>query len=400
MSILILNQHTSNHGDEAAGKALIRGIRESAISERISILYNIDELKEIEKFKVDNNIEHFCSKKSNFFDKILLVLTFILPFCLIKYFFKFGNFTKYEYNLIQNYENIINGPGGVNIGPYKDWKYIWRLYVSLKLNKKVAMYSISFGPIPKNFLFKRVSEYILSNVDFLSLRDNKSQKYADDLSIDYIKSIDTAFLNNQPFIEIPKEILLEDKYVVVVPNQLDRWHPNFKEFNSNDFEELYVSVINYFLSMNLKIVLLPQLYGSQNDSIYFNRLAEKSINSKDVVIIKDVYSSDIQQKIISKAEFLIGARYHTIIFSVNNKRPFLSLAYEHKMTNTLELIGLSENNVLLKDVLEKKINIIDHLNKRYNNRLENQVLVESGSNEANTISHNTLEKLIHTFLNK
>jgi colanic acid/amylovoran biosynthesis protein len=399
MKILIINQHTSNHGDEAAGKALLRGIRNLGITDKIGILYNVNELLDIEKFKMDDNIDHYVAPNKTFIDKLLGIATFFIPFRLIKHFYRFGSFTKYEYELIDKYDKIINAPGGVNIGPYKDWLYIWRLYIALKMKKDVAIYSISFGPIPDTYLFDKASKYILSNVKFLSLRDNKSQQYAKELNIDYIKSIDTAFLNNQPLIDVPKEILksIGDNYVVVVPNELNRWHPNFKSINPSKLNDIYLKIINYFLDKNLKVVLLPQLFGLQNDSKYFEVLKKQTKKQESVMIIDDIYNSEIQQKIISGAKFLVGARYHTIIFSVNNKRPFLALAYEHKMTNTLELIDLADNNVILQDIIDDKIDILDLLDAKYNQKDEIQTNVINGSKKANAIATETLE-LLHKFL--
>ena len=400
MKILIINQHTSNHGDEAAGKALIRGIREAGIEDEIAVLYNVRELLEIEKFTIDKETKHLCSGRATFIDKVLLILTFIFPFFIVKRLYKLGQFIKYEYNLINEYDKVINGPGGVNIGPYKDWLYIWRLFVSLKLGKKVAIYSISFGPIPDTFLFKIVSKYILRNVDFLSLRDSKSQRYADELSLNYISSIDTAFLNNQPDTKIPIEIesQLKDDYVVVVPNQLYKWHPNYRNIKEDILDSLFLKVIGYFTKKKLKVVLLPQLFGLQNDSEYFNHLKNQSEKQDFIIIVDDNYSSDIQQKIIRQAKFLVGARYHTIIFSVNNRRPFLSLAYEHKMTNTLELIDLSENNIYIKKILNNELDIKEILEKKYNDGQNSIEEINKSSDIAQNISKDTLKYLVDNFL--
>lgn len=400
MNILIINQHTSNHGDEAAGKALIRGLKSLGLGNNIDILYNVDNLLDIEKFKIDQKNQEYHSKKASFIDKILVILTFIIPFSIIKKFYCFGYFTKHEYNLINRYNKIINGPGGVNIGPYRDWKYIWRLYISLKLKKDVAIYSISFGPIPKTYLFNKISKYILTNVKFLSLRDNKSQQYAEELKIDYIKSIDTAFLNNQPPTNIPEELSIknDDDYVIVVPNELNKWHPNFKNLDDKDLDEVYVKIINYFIEKDLKVVLLPQLYGAQNDSEYFVKLKKMVLDEESVIVVGDKYTSDVQQKIIANAKFLVGARYHTVIFSVNNKRPFLSLAYEHKMTNTLEILHLENNNILIKDIIDKKIDIVSVLNNKYNIRDKTIINVKKGSDMANCIAIETLDLLINKFL--
>lgn len=401
MKVLLINQHTSNHGDEAAGKALLRALIDNGYKgEDIAIIYNSGGLLDIEKLNVDSQIKHVYSGKNSFIDKLLIRLTLIAPFLLIKYLFKFGHVVKYEYELIQSSEKIINAPGGVNIGPYKDWRYLWRLYVALKLKKQVAIYSISFGPIPELYLFRQASKYILKNVDFLSLRDQQSQHYADQLGIKYYPSIDTAFLKNNPDAILPNDIAinLNCEYVVVVPNQLYKWHPNFKDVSSTTLDKIYIDIINFFVNKKLKVVLLPQLFGHQNDSQYFQTLQEQTNDAKSVIVIDDKYSSDIQQKIISKALYLIGSRYHTIIFSINNERPFLSLAYEHKMTNTLELIGLQKHNILLKNIISNNVNILDRLEDEYSKKSTIALEVKNSNKNANIIAKDTLNLLVDNFL--
>ena len=89
-----------------------------------------------------------------------------------------------------------------------------------KLKKDVALYSISFGPLPNDRLFRRASIYALKNVNFLSLRDSKSQSYAAALDINFHSSIDTAFLFNHPPPAVPEELRSEllEEYVIFVPN--------------------------------------------------------------------------------------------------------------------------------------------------------------------------------------
>lgn len=65
------------------------------------------------------------------------------------------------------------------------------------------------------------------------------------------------------------------------------------------------------------------------------------------------YGSDIQQTIISKASFLIGARYHSVIFSINQAVPFISLSYEHKMNGVVEILGKKDCEI---DLVEEFAN--------------------------------------------
>ena len=56
-------------------------------------------------------------------------------------------------------------------------------------------------------------------------------------------------------------------------------------------------------------------------------------------VIDDTYSSDIQEALIKDATFVIGARYHSIVFSINQATPFIALSYEHKISGLLESLN-------------------------------------------------------------
>jgi len=404
MNIVIINQHAGNHGDEAAGKGLVRGIKEKIDFDKnkISIIYNKDTISSLEKI-VQDNVEHIPGTILNKLEKTIAMLSFILPFFLVKLLIKLSPILNNEFKIFKQADKIINAPGGVNIGPYKDWRYLWRLYISVKLKKDVAIYSISFGPLPSNFIFNRISKYILKNVKFLSIRDNKSQKFADDLGLDYIKSIDTAFLGYDNVDNMPNDIskLIKDDYVVIVPNEVqnwggrNKWHHNFINCKTKDLDQLYIDIINYILSINKKVYLLPQLYGAQNDITYFNYLKD-IVKNENIIIIDEKYNSNIQQIIVKNAQFLVGARYHSIIYAVNNKVPMLSLSYEHKMTNTLEILGLSKQNLDLPTLLKQKNNnVVKVLANLFNDK--NNCFNNEKSNIASDIAKDTMIQL-HEFL--
>jgi colanic acid/amylovoran biosynthesis protein len=401
MKILIINQHAGNHGDEAAGKGLLKGLKQKIdfANNKISVLYNKNTIDKLEKIDDNQYIDHYSGNQLNKIEKIIAICCFILPFKLGKMLIKLSPILSREYKLIDESDKIINAPGGVNIGPYKDWRYLWRLFVSLKLKKDVAIYSISFGPLPENFLFRNISLYVLKNAKFFSIRDKQSQSFAAELGINYIASIDTAFIGYEDVTKLPENIdkLIDNDYVVIVPNELhnwgnrNKWHHNFKNCNKNDLDEIYISLIKYILSLNKKVYLLPQLYGTQNDVDYFHALKNK-ISNNNIIVIDEKYNSNIQQTIVKNAKFLIGARYHSIIFALNNKVPFLSLSYEHKMKNTLEILGLENNNLDLVDLLtNKNINTVKKLENLLS--LGCKCFDNPKSNSANEIAQDTMEKL-------
>jgi len=357
LRFLIVNQHTSNHGDEAAGKALLRALDKENDIEQVDILYNAPrKMFEDDKLTLKSalQITHYLPTVLSYLDKALIRTSFLLPLPLIRILLRISPL-KQEFKLIESADIVINAPGGVNIGPYKDWQYLWRLYISVKLDKPLAIYSISFGPIPKNRLFKFVSLYVLRNSEFLSLRDKQSQTYAEEYNLKHIPSIDTAFLDNTFSKDLPTEInnIKERKYVVVVPNDLYSWHPCYRNLSKKYLDNIYLSIINLFTSKGLNVVLLPQLFGIQNDSRYFERLCLQLPNKKNVCIIPADYNCDMQQAVVNKAEFLVGARYHSIVFAIRGNTPFIALSYEHKAKHMLSLLSLDRYAVDLEQVLDQ-----------------------------------------------
>ena len=210
---------------------------------------------------------------------------------------------------------------------------------------------------------------LLKEFDFLSLRDNKSMKIADELGLKYIPTVDTAFLTSPseniiPYIPFG---LSNQLYAVIVPNQLT-WHFAFKDIQQQVIDSFYVSIIRTLLNdyPSFKFIMLPQLFAKSNgDYSYFKKLAEQ-ISSDRIFVLKDDLNSDIQQSIINHAKFVIGARYHSIVFSINNATPFVSLTYEHKMSGLLSSLGLDNYSLditNLRDIESAEIIKTECINK-------------------------------------
>ena len=90
-----------------------------------------------------------------------------------------------------------------------------------------------------------------------------------------------------------------------------------------------------------KILMLPQTYNNrdyQSDVHFFEELKIYTGESR-LEIVDDKWGSDIQQAIISGAEYLVGARYHSIVFAINNATPFLALGYEEKILGLLKSLS-------------------------------------------------------------
>lgn len=349
--VVIINQALSNHGDEAAHKGLVRMLTSKYPDAEITVLMHIwpgmgpDDYSLFcpEELKRTNYLRVHIDRSFRITIKYLWWLPAFMLGCLAPLISR--NLRKIRQTL-RSANLIVNAPGGVDLGPYRNWANLFRLLLSLQSGNPTAIYSISFGPLPsttpKDRRFSILTKHVLSQVQFLSLRDDKSQQYAKDIHIDYFPSADTAFLDDTEH-QIPPELTecLLYPYSVFVPNALFQWHPNYPPSQREAFEGLYKSILDLLLGNDLHVVMLPQLFGTQNDEAYFQNLS-KGFPESRVTVIPDRYSSEIQQAIIRNAEILVGARYHSVVFSIKNRIPFIALSYEHKISNLLTMAGLHD----------------------------------------------------------
>ena len=383
MNIVIVNQPLNNRGDESAHRALIRKLTSEIPDVHIQVItilnwrgkYTIDDvlpfMESSPKVEYVNmtllhyGLQRFVSYAIR--NKLLSFLCYLHP-----------GFLKLALKYIHA-DYVLCAPGGICLGGFQNWSHLTMLYVAKLLHKKILYFGRSIGPFPEDTqsrkIFRKGAIEILKYSKFVSLRDSKSVNICHTLGINCVQTVDTAFLD-EPHTAIPdeiNEIIGSDSYVVMVPNLLI-WHGGYKGRVSKDNVLLFFKKIALCLLKKFdgsKIVMLPQTFGNNMDAKLwndYNFLSEVKMacNDSRVVVISDCYSSDIQQEIIRRARFLTGARYHSIVFAVNNKVPFVSLSYEHKMSGMLDTLGakdyvldISGNQLETETELEKAVNLFE-----------------------------------------
>lgn len=346
MNILIINQPLNNRGDESAHKALVRSLLTAVPDVRIDVLIFDDDDDTIRQFDVHNqNVTYHNFKPSSGYKWFFRIARFAVKYdisCLYKWFTDLKKISTFY----KNADYILCAPGGISMGGFQNVEHLYALHYAKHFNKPLAYYGRSFGPFPtktrRQREYKKLSEEILRYFSFLSIRDKITEKLADNLNLNYCSTVDSAFLET-PRVDLPTTVKcqLHSQYIVFVPNVLV-WHYNYKDRVKKS------TVMEYFSCMaklildsypNHHIVMLPQTFNYhdtlRDDINFFNDLKEH-LNDKRIVVLGDQYGSDIQQTIISNATCVIGARYHSVVFAINNNIPFIALSYEHKIAGLLE----------------------------------------------------------------
>lgn len=392
MNILIINQPLNNRGDESAHKGLIRAIVKNIPEANVTVLFagNDESTREsVRQLSVKSErVRYVC------FDLIIdkgrsyvgtKALKYNLPW-LAKLHPGIYLYLKY----FKKADYVVCAPGGMCMGGFMNWGHLSHLYYAKWCNKPLAYYGRSLGPFsdetPDKALFKKLSVNILKYFNFLSIRDKKSEHIADSLGINnYVSVVDSAFLD-APKLEIPLEIKnqIGDKYFVFVPNLLI-WHPFYRgKLSKEDVIQFYCEAIDVLFAKypDSKAVMLPQKFNCgtyYGDDIHLFRDIAAAKNDNRIVVVNDKYSSDIQQTIIAGSQLMVGARYHSVVFALNNATPFIALSYEHKISGLLETIGKTDCMIDIETALfshEGRQTVLDQLSQKIGSA-KSDVIVKS-----------------------
>lgn len=349
--ILIVNQPLNNRGDESAHKALVRSLLNRTQETRIRVLFvDRPENWDVRPYIVeDERVEYVYLHSYLKANKVSLVALRKKEREFLWNIHPFTRKIKAQYDWA---DLVVCAPGGVCMGPFQMWDHLFFLKWAKHCHKPLAYFGRSFGPFPietnANRQFRDISYEMLHYFSFLSIRDKITEKIATEIGIPFISTVDTAFLDN-PVADIPYEIkmsLQRKEYMVFIPNYL-LWHPYYEgKFSIDELLDFYCRMIRtiWEYDSKLSIIMLPQTFGNWNmwDDINLFRMIAERMNDSRIIVTSDCYSSDIQQTIIKDAKFVVGARYHSIVFAINQNVPFIALSYEHKIAGLLETLGKTD----------------------------------------------------------
>lgn len=362
MNIVIVNQPLGNRGDEAAHRALVREINKRFPEAKVEIFSpngNPEILKEIGVKNPNNyyNSEKISYRFYKYFVRYIHYVPALYPLWELQPIFRAW------INKLKWADVVVCAPGGICMGGFMNWSHVSFLAIAKYYHKPIIYFCRSIGPFTEENknkkVFKKVSVDLLRHFDYISLRDGKSQKLADSLGVKYNSTTDAAFLDNME-VEVPNEIkqaIGDKKYIVFVPNSLT-WHFYYKNTPQENIDTYYIDIIKHIEQKypECQIVMLPQTFMNPswgNDVDYFRDL-QKKYPSSHITVIDDIYGSDVQQAVIKGAEMVIGARYHSVVFAINQARPFCALSYEHKIEGLLQLLKCTDSMIDIKDIFADK----------------------------------------------
>jgi coenzyme F420 hydrogenase subunit beta len=232
---------------------------------------------------------------------------------------------------------------------------VTNLLFGIFLHKPVIIYAESIGPF-RHWYNKVLVKFLLNRVKLITLREEISKRYLEELKIKDVPiytTADSSFLLEPVSLEKVKEIFRKEGIQknnslmgISVSKLFSRYEfPNlgFLKDRYQNYIKLMAQITDYLIkTYRASVIFIPHVIEPpRNDD---RDVAEEVINliknKEKTLSIKNEYTPEEIRGIIGQCDLFIGARMHACIASTSMKIPTIAIAYSHKTEGIIgEMLG-------------------------------------------------------------
>lgn len=379
INITIVNAHWNNRGDEAALRALLEGLQRAYENSRITIIFK--DGKSIAWFPETEGVDYFPAKfTARQWDIWLSVIT--------RGYIGKNDLLKKTIKTLKTSDLIIYSPGGSVINDRFFWskqmEYLVPFICARFYRIPLFVAAPSIGPFDAERR-NRIRKWLLETPRVTCVREAISQRYLKEINIekDVHVTMDLAFMNDidkaanekklHDYTELKQFLGSHDRIVGITITDF-RWHiklRNDQELLSR-IEDAFHKFIERLESKGYGVLLIPQLFGNENDHDYL-----KGYCTNSAFLMDDNMDTYFQQYVISRLYAVIGLRYHSNIFAAKTGTPFVAVVYEEKMQGFLELASLEDYSLKLAEIsydnLEERFSKLEQDYETIGHNLRNNI---------------------------
>ena len=239
--------------------------------------------------------------------------------------------------------------------------YLAVIAIGIIFNKKVMIYSQGMGPINRP-INRWLTKQTLNRVDYISLRDHKSEKLLREIGVENKNIIVTA----DPVLGIVQKDRDLGKEILSKVGIKDFSKPTIgfairgREKTQNTIDVMANVAERLVEELGSNVIFIPFHLG---EDIEISDDIEKKTNEK-VVFLRDKYNVDEMLSIIGNLNLLIGVRLHSLIFGAVMNTPLIAISYDPKINNFMEFIeefvfchiNDLESEALFEEIKDKILN--------------------------------------------
>jgi len=385
-NILIIQNYNANKGDSS----VIYAMKQSILNHNKGLTINLtsyDPIQAKKDYKLDSSewlfdfrkiklVQTKWKKLNNLLKEALwLVYSFIWLFFYKIFKIKLW-IPSFKKNTIEFYlkADVVVLPGGHFFTNFNSFPVIishaYGIMFGKWLGKKTMIYAQTIGPFfgRYKFITKKITYFVIKKTDIITVRERYSYKK--------LKENKNVFLTAESVFLLPvdKDLGLKINDFAKIRKKSKRLlgvtihHIYYKHFFS---KEVYINIMSEIFNEIIKkysydIIIIPMEYsyhagGDRPLSIEII----KNIKYKNSIKLLDGDFNPLETaSLIANCDIFVGTKTHSIVYSLNALVPTISISYQEKSTEFMDMFGVRDNVINLKELnKESFMRIFDRVEK-------------------------------------
>ncbi|MDO8741959.1 MAG: polysaccharide pyruvyl transferase family protein [bacterium] len=359
MKIIVSHAYSKeNKGDAALLGVLVRDLRKAFDNPSITIL-TLDQIEEGERFEGVPATHSFMYYARSYYRSSLLQVLY--AFFVAGYSLLWAIVYKAVHRNIplpQNLKKIcflyrdtdlIVPVGGGYILGKPGFIHTARLFfvlhpflLSYFLGKPTINYTQSIGVFGNRFQ-EIMAKFVLKRLDGIIVREGISYQLLKDWNItnNVFLSVDGGFLvEGVKKTDLRKELYISQEQIVVGIT-VRSW---FESNQQIQYEKTIAEFSDYIIKKyNAFVIFIPQVtnyHHKDDDRESGQRVYEYLEHKESARVLKGQYDYQVIKALYGELDYMIGTRFHSVIFSLTSCIPAIAIEYDHKTRGIMTDLGL------------------------------------------------------------
>ncbi len=253
------------------------------------------------------------------------------------------------------------GKAGVT-GAVDLWLILQPFYLAQQLKKPIVLYSQSIGPFHGHWQERRVQR-VLNSCRQINLRENKSLALLKCMGVSQSRmqrTADAAFLitNKELKPKLPTTLLdqLSALRRPLVGVTARSWLS--KEGQAAYEHQMALAIDAIIEQHNVSVILVPQVTFDDlgdDDRTVQSRIYAQLKHQDKVLNLLDSLDFRELKALYGQLDYLIGTRFHSVIFALTEHVPAIAVEYEHKTSGIMNDLGLGDWVISMEQLSSEKI---------------------------------------------
>jgi colanic acid/amylovoran biosynthesis protein len=257
-----------------------------------------------------------------------------------------------------------------------------QIWLAKLLRKPVYLYAQSFGPYPTK-LQRFIAKHGLRQADVILVREAKSKQLLDRLGFtgeQVIQVPDSAFMFDPPITPSLVEQMLGATKLrngPIVGVTVRAW---LNDSGQAVYERAMAEFIDHVQVQGFRVVVIPQVTSTEqndDDRVVGQRIKQLLKHFENVAVVDKRFTHYEIKSVFAGLDYLVGTRFHSVIFALTARVPAIAVEYEHKTSGIMQDLGLEEWVIPIEAVtaaeLVSRFDRLQHAHSSYVKRLNSVV---------------------------